>query len=116
MCHVGVFVDKKTSIRSLVSHLRPIFPVGRGQLQNFNRVRLDVDVEVAEVHDGVDPGLDEDDSSNQFMEVDVLIQRKNGSQSQISQHGDGVPENKNQDQYRVEQKCSSAGPTICLIQ
>ena len=97
MSHVGVLGDKKTSIRNVVSHLCPVLPVRGGQLENLDWIWLDVDVEVDNVHEGVDPGLDEDDSSNQFMEVDVLVQRKNGGQTKISQHGDGVAENQNQD-------------------
>ena len=65
-------------------------------MEHLHWIRLDIDKEVAEVHDGMDPGLDEDDSTNEFMEVDVIVQRENGSQTKISQHGDGVAENKNQ--------------------
>ena len=55
------------------------------------------------MHDGVDPGLDEDEAADQFVEVDVVVQGQDGGQAQVPQHGDGVAEDQHQDQHRVEQ-------------
>ena len=56
------------------------------------------------MHDGVDPGLDEDEAADQFVEVDVVVQGQDGGQAQVPQHGDGVAEDQHQDQHRVEQQ------------
>ena len=73
MSHIGVFGDKKTSIRKVVTHMHPVLPVGGGQLKHFDWIWLYVYIEVTEVHEGMDPGLNKYDSSNKFMKVNGVI-------------------------------------------
>ena len=59
------------------------------------------------MHGRVYPGQDKDDPAHQFVEVDVLVQREDGGEAEVSEHGDAVPQHQHQDQHRVKQQ----GPT-----
>ena len=48
-------------------------PVGWGELDEFDRVWLDVDGKIDQVHDGVEPGLKEDEVPHHFVQVDVVV-------------------------------------------
>ena len=67
--------------------------------------RLEVIValtEVADVHDGVEPGLEEDEDSEELVDVDVVVERKEESEPELSEFGDHVAVNEQEDQAGVE--------------
>ena len=45
---------------------------------------------VDEVHDSVDPGLGEDDPADELVEVDVVVQRQDGGQSEVPEQSDQI--------------------------
>ena len=51
------------------------------------------------MHDGVDPGLDEDEAADQFVEVDVVVQWEDGGEAEVPELGDAVPQHQHQDQH-----------------
>ena len=57
----------------------------------------------------MDPSLDKDESANQFMEIDVVVKRQDRGQTQVSEHGDAVSEDKNEDKDRIEEENSATG-------
>ena len=54
------------------------------------------------MHDGVYPGLDKQEPTHQFMEVYIVVEWEDRGQAEVPEHGDGVSEDQDQDQYRVE--------------
>ena len=82
-------------------------PVFVGQLDKLDGVRLDVDGKVEEMHDGVKGPKEEDHDANQFVEINVVVQRQYGGQAKPPEYCDGVPEDENQHQDRVEQQESA---------
>ena len=58
--------------------------------------------EVADVHDGVEPGLEEDEDSEELVDVDVVVERKEESEPELSKFGDHVAVNEQEDQAGVE--------------
>lgn len=89
---IGVLGDKVTVVRKVVSHFGPIIPIWTCELEKLDWVWLNIDSEVDEVHDGMEPSLDKDESANKFVEVDVVVQRQDRGQTQVSEHGDAVSE------------------------
>ena len=71
-------------------------PISVGKLDELDGVGLDVDGKVGEMAGGVQDGLEEDEEADKLVKVDVVIQRKNGGQSESSEYCDGVPENQSQ--------------------
>ncbi len=65
-------------------------PVVWGQLDEFDGVWLDVDGKIDQVADGVEPGLKEDEVSNHFVQVYVVVQRQQVGETEFPQFGDGV--------------------------
>ena len=61
---------------------------------------------VAQMHDGMKPGLEEDDVADQLVQVDVIVQGEDGGQPQLAALGNGVAQDQHQDQHRVEQQTS----------
>ena len=51
------------------------------------------------MHGSVNPGLYEDEPAHQFVEVDVLVQREDGGEAEVPEHGDAVPQHQHQDQH-----------------
>ena len=82
---VSVPVNNGAVLGNIVSHLGPVLPVRPSELEKLDRVGLDVDGKVAEVHDGVKPGLDENHPAHQLVEVDVVIQGQHGGQAKVSE-------------------------------
>ena len=68
----------------------------------FLRFWCDVEVEVEQVHDGVEPGLEEDEVAHHLVQVDVMVQREDVGQAQFSEFGDGVTKHEDQNDHRVE--------------
>ena len=58
--------------------------------------------EVADVHDGVEPGLEEDEDSEELVDVDVVVEREEESEPELSEFGDHVAVNEQEDQAGVE--------------
>ena len=59
------------------------------------------------MHDGVYPGLDKQEPTHQFMEVYIVVEWEDRGQAEVPEHGDGVSEDQDQDQYRVEEQGST---------
>ena len=57
---------------------------------------------VADVHDGVEPGLEEDEDSEELVDVDVVVEREEESEPELSEFGDHVAVNEQEDQAGVE--------------
>ena len=55
------------------------------------------------MHEGMNPSLDKDETTCQFVEVDVVIKRKDARQAHVTEEGDGVAEDKTENEDRVEQ-------------
>ena len=62
---------------------------------------------VDQMSNGVKPGLNEDDPANDFVEVDVVIQRQFVSQAHVTEKSHQVPKNEDQADNRVEKYGSS---------
>ena len=62
---------------------------------------------VDQMSNGVKPGLDEDDPANDFVEVDVVIQRQFVSQPHVTEKSHQIPKNEDQADNRVEKYGSS---------
>ena len=61
------------------------------------------------MHESVYPGLDKDYPPHQFVEVDVVVQREDGGEAEVPEHGDAVAQDQHQDQHWVEQQGSTTG-------
>ena len=57
---------------------------------------------VGHVHCRVEQRQQQDDSADHFVQVDVLIQRKEVGHSPASQKGDGTSQHQHQDEHAVE--------------
>ena len=107
---VVIPVNNGAVLGNIVSHLGPVLPVWPSQLEKLDRVGLDIDGKVAEVHDGVEPGLDEDHPAHQLVEVDVVIEGQHGGQAEVPEAGDRVAEDEDQDHHGVEEERAATGP------
>ena len=56
------------------------------------------------MHDGVYPGLHEDEVADDLVQVDVVVQREDGPESEFSHDCDSVAEDQDQDQHGVVQQ------------
>ena len=74
-----------------------ILPILVGQLEILDRVRLNVNSKVGKVTEGVEHSKEEDESSNNFVKVDVVVKGKILSKAIISEKCDGVSQNKYDD-------------------
>ena len=54
------------------------------------------------MHDGMEPGLEEDEVAHHLVQVDVMVQREDVGQAQFSEFGDGVTKHEDQNDHRVE--------------
>ena len=62
------------------------------------------------MHEGVEPGLDEDDAAHQLMEVDVVVEGEDGGEAEVAEDGDGVAEDEHEDEDGVEEEGAAARP------
>ena len=62
---------------------------------------------VNEVHDSVEPGLEEDEAPGEFVKVDVIVQGNNAGKAHVAEEGDGVAKNQTENENRVKQQCPS---------
>ena len=56
------------------------------------------------MHDGVKPGLEEDDAPGELVEVNVVIKRDDARKAHVTEEGDGVAKNKAENKDRVEEQ------------
>ena len=54
------------------------------------------------MHDGVEPWLDEDEDSDELVDVDVVVERQQEAEAQLAELGHSVPVHEQQDQTGVE--------------
>ena len=52
-----------------------IIPVSSIELDKFHWIWLNIDSKIAQMHDCMEPGLEKNDTSNDFMNVNIVIQR-----------------------------------------
>ena len=62
------------------------------------------------MHEGVEPGLDEDDAAHQLVEVDVVVEGEDGGEAEVAEDGDGVAEDEHEDEDGVEEEGAAARP------
>ena len=62
--------------------------------------------EVAEVHDGVDPGLHEDEVADNLVKVDVVVEGEYRRETQLPEGRDEVSQDQDCYQHRVEEQHS----------
>ena len=62
--------------------------------------------EVAEVHDGVDPRLHEDEVADNLVKVDVVVEGEYRGEAQLPEGRDEVAQDQDCDQHRVEEQDS----------
>ena len=62
--------------------------------------------EVAEVHDGVDPRLHEDEVADNLVKVDVVVEGEYRREAQLPEGRDEVAQDQDCDQHRVEEQDS----------
>ena len=62
---------------------------------------------VDEMHDGVHPGWEEYECSHYLVQIDVVVEGKDGGQTEASQQRDGVPQDQEHYQgWEVDQRPS----------
>ena len=104
LCQPGV--HKTATGRGVVTHVKDvtklrliiviILPVLRGQLQEPHWIWLNIDGEITNMHDCVDPGRPKDDPSNNLVEEDIVIHRDIGTQTKAAKQSQGVAEHHHQ--------------------
>ena len=57
---------------------------------------------VDEMHDGMEDAVEEDEATGELMEVDVHIQRKDVSQTELPDLCDAMPEHRHQNKHARE--------------
>ena len=57
---------------------------------------------MADVHNGVKDGQSEDDHTNHFVQVDVLVQWQEVGETFASEERDGASQHQHQDEHAVE--------------
>lgn len=87
-------VHETAAGRGVVTHVKEItkgrwiiviiLPVLGGQLQEPHWIWLNIDGEITKMHDCVDPGRPKDRPSNDLVEVDIVIHRDVGTQTQVA--------------------------------
>lgn len=53
------------------------------------------------MHNSVEPWLKEDDVSDHFVQVDVVIEGEDGADAELSHHRDRVPQHEDENQHGV---------------
>ena len=62
--------------------------------------------EVAQVHDGVNPGLHEDEVADNLVKVDIVVEGEYRGEAQLPEGRDEVAQDQDCYQHRVEEKDS----------
>ena len=64
---------------------------------------LTICTKVDKMHDGMKPGLEEDEPPGELVEVNVVIKRYDAGKAHVTEEGDGVAKNKAENKNRVEE-------------
>ena len=78
------------------------FSASRTRSSGTERGDVRLLTDVAEVCEGVDEAVDEDEPAGELVELDVLVERQDHDDAELAQLGDAVPQHQHQDEHRRE--------------
>ena len=102
-------VDLASQVSLYEVSAKVMTPVVIGEENQLHWIRLHVDGKVAEVGNRVDGGQEEDDDAGDLVDVDVVLQWKDSRKVDSGQRSDCFPQDKDQDESRIEYQRLAAG-------